>query len=66
MNIPNKITLSRIAIVLGLLIALFVLDLIPGLTSPMLGNSGINLIYLIVAVVFILRGPHRQTRWLFG
>jgi CDP-diacylglycerol--glycerol-3-phosphate 3-phosphatidyltransferase len=54
MNIPNKITLSRIAIVLGLLIALFVLDLIPGISSPVLGNSGINLIYLIVTIVFIL------------
>jgi CDP-diacylglycerol---glycerol-3-phosphate 3-phosphatidyltransferase len=54
MNIPNKITLSRIAIVVGLLIALFVLDLIPGVTSPLLGNSGINLIYLVVAIVFIL------------
>lgn len=55
MNIPNKITLSRIVLILALLVALFVMDLIPGFTSPMLmltQNSGISLVYLISCIVF--------------
>ncbi|MCH3909082.1 MAG: CDP-diacylglycerol--glycerol-3-phosphate 3-phosphatidyltransferase [Bacilli bacterium] len=54
MNIPNKITVSRIVIVLMMIIALFVLDLTPGFVSPYIGNSGINVVYLVVAVVFII------------
>jgi CDP-diacylglycerol--glycerol-3-phosphate 3-phosphatidyltransferase len=57
MNIPNKITLSRIIIVVMMLIALFILDIVYWLnpfTVPMLGNSGINLIDLVICIVFIL------------
>jgi CDP-diacylglycerol--glycerol-3-phosphate 3-phosphatidyltransferase len=57
MNIPNKITLSRIVIVVMMLIALFVLDIVYWVSPfavPFLGNSGINLIDLIIAIVFIL------------
>lgn len=57
MNIPNKITLSRIVIVLAMLIALFVLDIVywaDPFTVPFLGKSGINLIDLIICIVFVL------------
>jgi CDP-diacylglycerol---glycerol-3-phosphate 3-phosphatidyltransferase len=54
MNLPNKITLTRIVLVLLLLIGLFTLEAIPGFSSPMIGATGINLVYLIACVVFII------------
>jgi CDP-diacylglycerol--glycerol-3-phosphate 3-phosphatidyltransferase len=57
MNIPNKITLSRIIIVGMMLIALFALDIVYWVNPfsvPMLGNSGINVIDLVICIVFIL------------
>ena len=62
MNLPTKITISRIIIVVGMLIALFVLSLL-NITVPTLGNSGINLIYFITAIVFIIASA---TDWLDG
>lgn len=54
MNLPNKITLTRIVLVLLLLVSLFTLEAIPGFSSPMLGETGINLVYLIACAVFII------------
>jgi len=54
MNIPTKITLTRIAGVVALLIFLFVCSLIPDFTSTTLGDSGINLVYLIALIIFIV------------
>ena len=53
MNTPTKITFVRIVVVVVTMIALFVLHFIPTLNTPFLGNTGINLIYLIVFVVFL-------------
>jgi CDP-diacylglycerol--glycerol-3-phosphate 3-phosphatidyltransferase len=54
MNIPTKITVSRIVLVGVMLIGLFVLEFIPNLSVPVLGNSGINLVYLICCIVFVI------------
>ena len=54
MNLPTKITFSRIIATVLLIIALFVLSLIPNLSTPELGNSRINLIFLIVFVFFVI------------
>lgn len=54
MNIPTKITTVRIILVVLLLGMLFVCSVIPDFQSPMLGDSGINLIYLIACIVFII------------
>ena len=55
MNIPNKITISRVVIVFAMLIALFVLRFIPGLSVPVYGGDlKINLVYIIICAVFII------------
>jgi len=54
MNLPNKITVTRIALVLAMLLGLFILSFIPALQVPVLGQSGINLVYLIVCIVFLI------------
>ncbi len=54
MNLPNKITISRIVFIFAMIIAMFVLALIPDFYVKTIGNSGINPIYLIFACVFIL------------
>lgn len=54
MNLPNKITVSRIILICGMIVAMFVLALIPDLQVMTLGNSGINLVYLIFTCVFII------------
>lgn len=54
MNLPTKITVSRIIAIVVMIIALFVLALIPNFTSPMLGNSGINVVFLILFVFFLI------------
>ena len=54
MNLPNKITISRIVLIFVMIIAMFVLAFIPDFTVISLGNSGINLIYLIFTIVFII------------
>ena len=55
-NIPTKITIARIVLVAALLIFLFVFQILGlnGYRDIMLGNSGIYLIYLIAAVVFVI------------
>jgi len=54
MNLPNKITVSRIVLIFAMIIAMFVLALIPDLRIINLGKSGINLAYLIFTIVFII------------
>ena len=59
MNLPNKITLSRIILILAMIISFFVLAIIEAIpeasfVAPNLGNSPINLVYFIFAIVFIV------------
>lgn len=54
MNLPTKITFSRIIATVILILTLFVLSLIPNLSTPELGNSRINLVFLIVFVFFVI------------
>lgn len=54
MNLPNKITISRIIMIVLMLVALLVLACIPGLKVPDIGNSGINWVYFGVTIVFII------------
>ena len=54
MNLPTKITFTRIIAIILMIISLFVLEFIPGFTSITLGNTNINLVYLILCIFFIL------------
>lgn len=54
MNLPTKITFSRIIATVVLIITLFVLSIIPNLSTPELGNTRINLIFLIIFVFFVI------------
>ena len=54
MNLPNKITISRIIIIFLTIIAMVVLAFIPGLVVPNLGNTNINIVYFIFTIVFII------------
>ena len=54
MNIPTKITVSRIVLIGVMLIGLFVLSFFPSLTIVYLGNTGINLVYFICFWVFVV------------
>jgi len=54
MNIPTKITVSRIVLIGVMLIGLFVLSFFPSLPIVYLGNTGINLVYFICFWVFVV------------
>ena len=54
MNLPTKITFSRIVATVLLIVTLFVLSLIPNISLPVLGNTRINLIFLIIFVFFVI------------
>ena len=54
MNIPTRITVARIALVVALLIGLFVCTCIPNLDVSALQMDGVNLIYLIAMLVFVI------------
>ena len=54
MNLPNKITVSRIVLIFVMIIAMFVLAFIPDFHVKSIGNSRINLVYLIFTIVFII------------
>ena len=54
MNLPNKITVSRIILIFVMIIAMFVLAFIPDFHVKSIGNSRINLVYLIFTIVFII------------
>ncbi len=54
MNLPTKITFSRIIAIVLLVIALFVLSLVDNFQTITLGNTGINLVFLIIFIFFLL------------
>ena len=54
MNLPNKITVSRIILIFVMIIAMFVLALIPDFYVKSLGKTGINPVYLAFTIVFII------------
>lgn len=59
MNLPNKITLSRIILILTMIVGIFVLAIAESacevpFIAPNLGNSRINLVYFIITIVFII------------
>ena len=54
MNLPTKITFSRIIATVILVVTLFVLSFFHNLALPTLGNTRINLIFLIVFVFFVI------------
>ena len=53
MNLPTKITFSRIIATVLLIVALFVMSLID-FQAPTLGNTGINLVFLFVFIFFVI------------
>ena len=53
MNLPTKITFTRIIATVLLIIALFIMSLID-FKSPVLGNTGINLVFLIIFIFFVV------------
>ena len=54
MNTPTKITFARIIAIVLMMITLFVLSVIPGWKTIELGNTGINLVFLIIFVFFVV------------
>lgn len=59
MNLPNKITLSRIILIITMIIGIFVLAIVEAIPeaafiAPNIGDSPINLVYLIICIVFII------------
>ena len=63
MNTPTKITVTRIVAVVLMIVTLFVLSVIPNWHTIEIGNTGINLVYLIVFGIFVLACA---TDWLDG
>lgn len=58
MNLPTKITVSRIVAIVMLVIALFTLSIIkmvnPEFETIVFGNSGINLVFFIMFIFFVI------------
>ena len=59
MNLPNKITISRIILIVLMILGIFVLAIVESIPearfiAPNIGNSRINLVYLIICIVFII------------
>ena len=54
MNLPTKITFARIVAIVLMIITLFILSVIPGWQTIELGNTGINLVFLILFIFFAL------------
>ena len=54
MNLPTKITVTRIVAIVVMIISLFVMNLIPDFKTIELGNTGINLVFLIIFVIFLI------------
>ena len=54
MNLPNKITLSRIVLIVAMIIAILVLACIPNFHVEPIGNSPVNPVYLAFCIVFII------------
>lgn len=57
MNLPTKITVTRIIMIVAMILSLFVLNVINGINGWQtfeLGNTGINLVFLILFVFFAI------------
>ena len=57
MNLPTKITFTRIVMIVLMIISLFVLNIINAINGWQtfeLGNTGINLVFLILFVFFVI------------
>ena len=54
MNLPTKITVSRIIATVLLIVTLIVLSIVPPFTTPVLGNTKINLVFLVIFVFFLI------------
>ncbi len=54
MNLPTKITVSRIVMVIMMIIALFVVSIIPNLIIPDIPNTTINWFYFAYFIVFVI------------
>ena len=54
MNLPTKSTVTRIVAIVVMIISLFVMNLIPNWKTIELGNTGINLVFLIIFVIFLI------------
>lgn len=57
MNLPNKITISRIVLIIAMIISMFVLAIVQratGFVAPDIPGTGINSIYLVFTCVFII------------
>ena len=54
MNTPTKITFARIIAIILMIVTLFILSVIPNWHTIELGNTGINLVFLIVFIFFVL------------
>ena len=54
MNLPTKITVTRIVAIVVMIISLFVMNLIPNWKTIELGNTGINLVFLIIFIIFLI------------
>ena len=54
MNLPNKITISRIVLIACMIISMLVLSFFPDFVAIDVGSSKINLVYLIFTIVFIV------------
>ncbi len=67
MNLPTKITVSRIVFIVLMLIGLFVLQCLgPNVLKAedlLLGDTGINLVYLVLCIFFVIAA---STDWLDG
>ena len=53
MNLPTKITVSRIIATVLLIVALFVMSFLD-FQSPVLGNTRINVVFLVLFVFFVI------------
>ena len=57
MNLPTKITVTRIIMIVAMILSLFILNVINGINGWQtfeLGNTGINLVFLILFVFFAI------------
>lgn len=54
MNLPTKITVSRIVATVILIITLLVLSIVEPFATPVLGNTRINLVFLIIFIFFVI------------
>ena len=54
MNTPTKITFARIIAIVLMIITLFILSVIPNWQTIEIPTTGINLVFLIIFVFFVL------------